>query len=1059
MKAKKSFSKYLKQKREFQSGGLSSTQLSAGASLAGTAVDAIPPDSNGLQSEGAATLSGAAKGAAVGSQILPGWGTAAGAVIGGVSGYLGSHSAHTAMAKAMAQKRQLDQTKQIQDSTAILSNYDNMGTGIKSLEEGGILYSWPGGYNVNPLKYTPTKNSFLSYQKGGKMPIQAGNGTLQPIGQSNAYEVKGHEPGATDDVKVGDAYVDHNEVVKPSSDGMRIFSDTLKPPGSSEPFSKIAKKLEKQKTKETSKFPLQNARIEKKLDDLFQLQQKLNGDNDGESTQEALQPTGEQPGEGMSQGNMFDEGGEFKGLPDLLSKYPIPYVGNPASKNENLFTSGEADQTWKSDKDRFKSGGKHFESLNDLLWKNPIPYVGEAPVSNNPLFTAGQTYTGYPKLPKSFKEGGKVNNNKELFVYGTLKNRKTLEKAEGEHTLPKEIPQTLKGYHKVGHNYATEEPGGVTKGDMVHVTDSELNKLDNYEKDYHRIEVKPGEFMYVRKSDYDENGKKKYIDGGRLQDVNHSRTLLMPNVSFSGTSAGKPYHAITPEATKQWKSNGFASHVMEGVELTKNGEGIYEEHAPHDVKGYYQVGGNIGLGKVGQLYTDPTKGPYPIESWKSQGVNTADSLNMGTMYHMPYSAQKSLYGVATPQGALPTDVNRLTTVPGQESPLQRILAKKNTVDFHNVYGTETTHDKMGFKTGGVTKSNYLPGHVPQMLMPVKTEPYNPKLFAGGHIPSPIGVENPVSVELTEHFKKGGTIHINPKNKGKFNALKAKTGKTTEQLTHSKNPLTRKRAIFAQNAKKWKHENGGLVKTYQLGGEDNPNPDIETTTSTLPATTTQKGKLKFNWRDGLASASALAPIFANQLAADQLPQVAQPYLTSPAQFKKINAADQINAAGQGLRSGFLASKINSSNPNVQRGGMGEAQAGYLNNLNSIYGDVNRLNAGITNQEAMFNTGVTARNNQLLTERNQAEVARRANILGLKSQNRAALSNTLQGMIGQENLKGLDKQKYEMYLNFLKTQGLDPNSANRQGYLNWLEKHSDTPKGYKRGGKMKISMHNC
>ena len=48
------------------------------------------------------------------------------------------------------------------------------------------------------------------------------------------------------------------------------------------------------------------------------------------------------------------------------------------------------------------------------------------------------------------------------------------------------------------------------------------------------------------------------------------------------------------------------------------------------------------------------------------------------------------------------------------------------------------------------------------------------------------------------------IYIKPKNRGKFNALKKRTGKTTEQLTHSKNPLTRKRAIFAQNAKKWKH---------------------------------------------------------------------------------------------------------------------------------------------------------------------------------------------------------------------------------------------------------------
>lgn len=50
-----------------------------------------------------------------------------------------------------------------------------------------------------------------------------------------------------------------------------------------------------------------------------------------------------------------------------------------------------------------------------------------------------------------------------------------------------------------------------------------------------------------------------------------------------------------------------------------------------------------------------------------------------------------------------------------------------------------------------------------------------------------------------------SIDIDPKNKGKFTATKKATGKSTEELTHSKNPLTRKRAIFAQNAKKWNHK--------------------------------------------------------------------------------------------------------------------------------------------------------------------------------------------------------------------------------------------------------------
>ena len=49
-----------------------------------------------------------------------------------------------------------------------------------------------------------------------------------------------------------------------------------------------------------------------------------------------------------------------------------------------------------------------------------------------------------------------------------------------------------------------------------------------------------------------------------------------------------------------------------------------------------------------------------------------------------------------------------------------------------------------------------------------------------------------------------SIHIKPENKGKFTATKKATGKSTEELTHSKNPLTRKRANFAKMAKRgWK----------------------------------------------------------------------------------------------------------------------------------------------------------------------------------------------------------------------------------------------------------------
>ena len=62
------------------------------------------------------------------------------------------------------------------------------------------------------------------------------------------------------------------------------------------------------------------------------------------------------------------------------------------------------------------------------------------------------------------------------------------------------------------------------------------------------------------------------------------------------------------------------------------------------------------------------------------------------------------------------------------------------------------------------------------------------------------------------YANGGSIHINTENRGKFNATKKRTGKTTEELTHSKNPLTRKRAIFVQNAAKWHHAFGGELNT-------------------------------------------------------------------------------------------------------------------------------------------------------------------------------------------------------------------------------------------------------
>ena len=68
-----------------------------------------------------------------------------------------------------------------------------------------------------------------------------------------------------------------------------------------------------------------------------------------------------------------------------------------------------------------------------------------------------------------------------------------------------------------------------------------------------------------------------------------------------------------------------------------------------------------------------------------------------------------------------------------------------------------------------------------------------------------------------HFKSGGTIHIKKKNRGKFTDYCG--GKVTEECIrkgkNSSNPTTRKRANFAANARKWKHQDGGIINYLNM----------------------------------------------------------------------------------------------------------------------------------------------------------------------------------------------------------------------------------------------------
>ena len=60
-----------------------------------------------------------------------------------------------------------------------------------------------------------------------------------------------------------------------------------------------------------------------------------------------------------------------------------------------------------------------------------------------------------------------------------------------------------------------------------------------------------------------------------------------------------------------------------------------------------------------------------------------------------------------------------------------------------------------------------------------------------------------------------TIHIKPENRGKFTALKKRTGKSASWFKAHGTPAQRKMATFALNAKHWKHSDGGNLFTEDV----------------------------------------------------------------------------------------------------------------------------------------------------------------------------------------------------------------------------------------------------
>lgn len=111
---------------------------------------------------------------------------------------------------------------------------------------------------------------------------------------------------------------------------------------------------------------------------------------------------------------------------------------------------------------------------------------------------------------------------------------------------------------------------------------------------------------------------------------------------------------------------------------------------------------------------------------------------------------------------------------------------------------DTAQEEQAIMNGGFMYDN------PEMEKPLVRVPYLKGLWS---------LENPyMYVPEEEVFASGGKIHIKKKNRGKFTALKKRTGKSASWFKAHGTPAQRKMAVFALNSRHWRHkkQHGGII---------------------------------------------------------------------------------------------------------------------------------------------------------------------------------------------------------------------------------------------------------
>ena len=118
------------------------------------------------------------------------------------------------------------------------------------------------------------------------------------------------------------------------------------------------------------------------------------------------------------------------------------------------------------------------------------------------------------------------------------------------------------------------------------------------------------------------------------------------------------------------------------------------------------------------------------------------------------------------------------------------------------------------------KGNEFPGTTPPEIYDRFYQSEIPKIYSAYSMPGTDFIVPSSGMD----FASGGKIHIKPENRGKFTALKKRTGHSASWFKAHGTPAQKKMAVFALNARKWKHGDGGFLDNYFYDGGDTDEPE-------------------------------------------------------------------------------------------------------------------------------------------------------------------------------------------------------------------------------------------